>query len=127
MKRIVKMKIFIKKVSPIPLSAFLYWFIIFVLMSVFRSNEETKSFLLRISAIAVNCIAIIHLRSFLMLRRSLNRKNLSYLKIKTFISCIIFLTINVALILVENWKVSLIFFLFSLFLLVLVYMYHKYF
>lgn len=127
MKRIIKMKIFVDKVTPIPFSTFLCWIVILLLMLAFRSNQDTISFLLRISALAINCITIIHLRSILIFKGSANHKDWSYLKIKAILSAIIFLALNISLALIENWKVVLIFFLFSLFLLLLLYVYNKYF
>ncbi|HSC54784.1 MAG TPA: hypothetical protein VLC98_14225 [Phnomibacter sp.] len=127
MKQIIKMKNFIDKVSPIPFSTFLCWIGILLLMLAFRSNQDTISFLLRISALVINCITIIHLRSILIFKGSANHKDWGYLKIRGILSSIIFLALNISLALIENWKVVLIFFLFSLFLLVLLYIYNKYF
>jgi hypothetical protein len=117
----------IDKVSPIPFSTFLWWLVLLLLMLVFRSTQDTISFLLRIIAISINCITIIHLRSILIFKGSANHKDLGYLKIKAILSSGIFVALNFYLGLIENWQVVLILFLFSLFLLVLLYIYIKFF
>ena len=127
MKWIVKMRNCIDKVSPIPFSAFPWWLVILLLLLVFRSNQDTISFLLRISAITINCITIIHLRSILIFKGSANHKDLGYLKIKAILSSGIFLAINFCLGFIENSQVVFFLFLFSLFLLFLLYICIKFF
>jgi hypothetical protein len=127
MKRIIKIRNYIDKVTPIPLKAIFGFIVIILLFLAFYSKQEALSYSLRFGSIIINSVTIIYLRDLLRPEESANHKELGYLKIKAISSSIIFIILNLSLGLIENWIVVLILFLFSIYMLSIIYISIKFF
>jgi hypothetical protein len=127
MKKVNKIKYVINKIAPLPLNGVIWFFITILLMLAFRTREETISFFLKILALVMNALTILHCRDVLFFEKDTGEKEKIYVRIKAALSILLFFAINFSLSYIDNWKVAAIFFTCSVFLLLIIYIKFKYF